>query len=210
MSSEPAERPNEPKPFRRKRGAKATVRMIVPVNSDGASATAARDSGVEEDAFLLTRPVPVATDQTPPRAGQAVHVSTDSPYASASNAVMRAAVRLLGNDDDEITALRRSEPPAALATGGVTGVALAWNGPLSGPLLRRASRLAHRVMVVVSSGMSVIDLARVQTRLGREKGVGYVLVNVSDAYVDLDDRVGPVEEFWEGPRGTDAKGPRLP
>jgi len=83
-------------------------------------------------------------------------------------------------------------------SGSVTGVALAWNGPLSGPILRRAARLAHRVMVVVSSGTTVIDLARIQTRLGREKGVGYVLVNVGDAYVGLQDRVGPVEEFWEG------------
>ncbi len=210
MPSSPAERPNGPKPFRRKRDARATIRMILPVSGDRASATAARDSGVEEEAFLLTRPVPVAPDRTPRRVGQAVHVSTDSPYASASNAVMRAAIRLLGNDDDDITGLGRSEPPTALATGEVTGVALAWNGPLSGPLLRRASRLAHRVMVVVSSGMSVIELGRVQTRLGREDGVGYVLVNVSDAYVDLNDRVGPVEAFWEGPRGTDAKEPRLP
>ncbi len=81
--------------------------------------------------------------------------------------------------------------------GSVRGVALAWNGPLSGPVLRRAARLAHRVMVVVSSGISVIELARIQTRLGRAKGVGYILVNVGDAYVDLQDRVGPVDEFWE-------------
>jgi hypothetical protein len=37
-----------------------------------------------------------------------------------------------------------------------------------------------------------------------------VLVNVSDAFVDLHDRVGSVEEFWEGPRATEAKDPRLP
>jgi hypothetical protein len=165
--------------------------MVVPVTSGTApsNVSAARDSEVEEDAFLLTRPVPVATDHAPSRVGQAVHVSTDSPHSVASNAVMRAAVRLLGHDDDEITGLRRSDPPA---------------------LLRRAARLAHRVMVVVSSGTSVFDLTRIQTRLGREKGVGYVLVNVSDVYVDLHDRVGPVEEFWEGPAAAEAQDPRLP
>ena len=186
--------------------------MVVPVTPGGApsSASTARDSNPEEDAFLLTRPVPVATDETPSRAGQTVHASTDSPHADASNAVMRAAVRLLGHDDGDIAGLRRSEPPVAPAAGDVTGVALTWNGPLSGPLLRRAARLAHRVMVVVSSGMSVIDLARLQTRLGRDKGVGYVLVNVSDAYVDLQDRVGSVEEFWEGPRAAAAKDPWRP
>jgi hypothetical protein len=183
--------------------------MVVPVTSGGAptNASTARDSEPDEDAFLLTRPVPVATDETPSRAGSTYHTSADSPYASASNAVMRAAVRLLGHDDD-IASVRRSEPPVTPAAGEVTGVALTWNGPLSGPLLRRAARLAHRVMVVVSSGMSVVDLARLHTRLGREQGVGYVLVNVSDAYVDLQDRVGPVEEFWEGPRATEATDPR--
>ena len=211
-SAPPARNPSGPQPFQRKRGARATVRMIVPVTSSRASANApaARDSEAQEDAFLLTRPVPVATDRAASRVGRAVHVSSDSPHAGASNAVMRAAVRLLGNDDDEITGLRRSEPPSAHSPGDVTGVALTWNGPLSGPLLRRAARLAHRVMVVVSSGMSVVDLARVQTRLGRDKGVGYVLVNVDDAYVDLHDRVGPVEEFWAGLRNTEGRDPRLP
>jgi uncharacterized protein involved in exopolysaccharide biosynthesis len=200
-SSESAKPSGGPEPFRRKRGARATVRMIVPVTEDRAVAnpSTAPGSEVEEEAFLLTRPVPVATDQTPSRAARAVHASTESPYATASNAVMRAAVRLLGTDDDTVT-----------SAGDVTGVALAWNGPLSGPVLRRAARLAHRVMVVVSSGMSVVDLARLPTRLGRDQGVGYVLVNVDDAYVDLHDRVGPVEAFWEGPRDTDAKDPRLP
>jgi uncharacterized protein involved in exopolysaccharide biosynthesis len=210
-SSESAKPSSGPEPFRRKRGARATVRMIVPVTEDRAMAnpSTAPGSEVEEEAFLLTRPVPVATDQTPSRVGRAVHVSTESPYATASNAVMRAAVRLLGTDDD-ITGLRRSEPPTVTSAGDVTGVALAWNGPLSGPVLRRAARLAHRVMVVVSSGMSVVDLARLPTRLGRDQGVGYVLVNVDDAYVDLHDRVGPVEAFWEGPRDTGAKDPRVP
>lgn len=187
--------------------------MIVPVGDGRAStnASTARSSEVEEEAFLLTRPVPVATDETPSRPQRTVHVSTDSPHASASNAVMRAAVRLLGDDDDDITSLRRSEPPPVTPLPGqVAGVALAWNGPLSGPVLRRAARLAHRVMVVVSSGMSVIDLARLQTRLGRDEGVGYVLVNVGDAYVDLHDRVGPVETFWEGPREPETQDPRLP
>jgi hypothetical protein len=182
--------------------------MVVPVTENlGApgEASSARDSASDEEAFLLTRPVPVGTEQTRPGVGRAVHVATETASVSASDAVMRAAVRLLGNEEDEITGPRPSDPPASRVAGGVTGVALAWNGPLNGPVLRRAARLAHRVMVVVSSGMSAVDLARIQTRLGREKGVGYVLVNVSDAYVDLKDRVGPVEGFWEGLRDTDTE-----
>lgn len=154
----------------------------------------------DEEAFLLTRPVPVATEQGPARTGRAVHVRTEMPSSGASNAVMTAAVRLLGDNEEELRRLRPSDPPARSdlpSSGSVRGVALAWNGPLSGPVLRRAARLAHRVMVVVSSGVSVIELARIQTRLGRTKGVGYVLVNVGDAYVDLQDRVGTIDEFWD-------------
>ena len=215
-STEPPTPSVGPEPFRRKRGARATVRMMVPVGSARSSAatSAASGTGVEEDAFLLTRPVPVTSDQTGPRVGRAVHVSSESPQGGASNAVMRAAVRLLGDVDEDTGRLRPSGVPGPVtlgpASGGVTGVALAWNGPLSGPVLRRAARLAHRVMVVVSSGMSVIDLARIQTRLGREKGVGYVLVNVGDAYVDLQDRVGPVEEFWESAGEAKGKDSRRP
>ena len=201
-SSEPPRPSSDPEPFRRKRGARATVRMMVPIPDADVPVpeSVAGKPGAEEEAFLLTRPVPVATDQSPSRAGRGVHVRTETPHAGASNAVMRAAIKLLGNEEEELRRLRPSDPPyrsAMRGPGSVTGVALAWNGPLSGPVLRRAARLAHRVMVVVSSGASVIELARIQTRLGRTKGVGYVLVNVGDAYVDLQDRVGPVEEFWQ-------------
>ena len=185
--------------------------MVVPGSKAGA-APEASESGQplsEEDAFLLTRPVPVSADEAPRPVGRAVHVKTETPYGDASNAVMRAAVRLLGDDDDDITQLRRSQPPSTRATEDVTGVALAWNGPLSGPVLRRAARLAHRVVVVVSSGLSAVDLSRIKTRLGRDKGVGYVLVNLEDTYLDIQDRVGPVEEFWRGIRDEDPPDSRL-
>jgi len=198
--------PDGPQPFRRKRGARATVRMVVPTTPTGGApeASSADRPSTEEEAFLLTRPVPTSREDTTRPAGRAVHVGTETPYASASNAVMRAAVRLLGDDEDDVTQLRRSEPPIAQPSEQVTGVALAWNGPLSGPVLRRAARLAHRVVVVVSSGSSVVELARVKKRLGRERGVGYVFVNLEDVYLDVEDRVGAVEEFWRGDRDAES------
>jgi hypothetical protein len=179
--------------------------MVIPAAPSTAAAVGSPSSDSSEDAFLLTRPVPMATDQTPRSVGRAVHIPSDAPHAQQSNAVMRAAVRLLGNENDDVTELRRSRPPAAANRDEVTGVALAWNGPLSGPVLRRAARLAHRVLVVVSSGLSVVELARVKTRLGRDKGVGFVLVNLEDEYIEVEDRVGPVEEFWQGGWNADAK-----
>ncbi len=196
-----------PQPFRRKRSARATVRMVVPVTQDAAApqASTARDSTTGEEAFLLTRPVAVTNDETPSEVGRETPESAGNPNADSSNAVMRAAVRLLGHADEDITRPRPSAPPVEPRFGDVSGVALAWNGPLSGPVLRRAARLAHRVIVVVSAGLSAVDLTRIRTRLGRDGGgVGYVLVNVDDAYVAAEDRVGPVEEFWRGEREADA------
>ena len=189
--------------------------MVMPVASTGtsASATAAQEEpDGAEDAFLLTRPVPVPTEPVTSTVavGKAVPVGAAPPGPEASNAVMRAAVRLLGDDDDEVTDLRRTDRASLPVIGDAMGVALAWNGPLSGPVIRRAARLAHRVMVVVSSGMSAVELTRLQTRLGRKKGVGYVLVNLDETYVDLEDRVGSVEEFWDGVRDADPKDSRRP
>lgn len=181
--------------------------MIIPAAPNAAPETTPKPAPEGEQAFLLTRPVPERGDSAPPepRVGPAVLVSEEAPPAAASsNAVMRAAVRLLGNGDDDPTEIRASTPPRREAIVGVEGVALAWNGPLSGPVLRRAARLAHRVIVVVSSGIKVVDLSRVRTRLGREEGVGYVLINVDDAYAEVEDRVGDVEEFWQGVREADS------
>lgn len=193
--------PTGPQPFQRKRGAKATVRMIIPA---GAAATDANPSQEAEEAFLLTRPAPAKGETEEPRVGPAVLVSPEAPPTQTANPVMRAAVRLLGEGDEDLTEIRRSAPPTRGARTDVEGVALAWNGPLSGPVLRRAARLAHRVIVVVSSGASVVELARVRTRLGRQEGVGYVLINVGDAYAEVEDRVGPVNEFWQGAREPEA------
>lgn len=198
-SVQPPLRSAGPEPFKRKRNARATIRMVVP-NNDGSSVAAPSTpdaSAAEAEAFLLTRPVPVTSEPPSPAREPEPTRQAEPRRASASTAVMRAAVRLLGDEGDDLTEVRRSQPPTKWSYGQLRGVALAWNGPLSGPVFRRAARLAHRVMVVVSSGMSGLDLARVRTRLGREDGVGYVLVNVPDAYVDLEDRVGPVEAFWQ-------------
>ncbi|MDH3485902.1 MAG: hypothetical protein OEM16_16955 [Myxococcales bacterium] len=196
------ERTTAPQPVRGV--ARATVRMVVhpsDLEATGKAPASAEMGAAAEEVFLLTRRLPVARSSAPPQTDRVVHGGPED--APASHAVIRAAIRLLGNGDDEVTGSRRSDPPTALASGEMTAVALAWNGPLSGPILRRAARLAHRVLVVVSSGINVIELTRVATRLGREDGVGYVLVNLKDAYVDLEDRVGDVEAFWGGPQQSD-------
>lgn len=76
-------------------------------------------------------------------------------------------------------------------------VALAWNGPLVGPTLRRAARLADRVIILVRDGaLTPSDLANLQVRLGREDAIGFLIVGVDTEEANRRDRVGHVAEFW--------------
>lgn len=72
-----------------------------------------------------------------------------------------------------------------------------WKGDLAGPQLRRQARLADRVVVVLTSGtMTFAELHALQTQIGRETGVGYLLVGLPPYLSKLEDRIGPVDEFW--------------
>jgi uncharacterized protein involved in exopolysaccharide biosynthesis len=76
-----------------------------------------------------------------------------------------------------------------------------WLGPVAGPELRRAARLADRVLVVLTSGtLSATKVAETKTRLGRGEGVGFLLVGLSDEDAALADRAGAVEDFWHATR----------
>ncbi|HKP64677.1 MAG TPA: Wzz/FepE/Etk N-terminal domain-containing protein [Polyangiales bacterium] len=98
-----------------------------------------------------------------------------------------------------------SNPPAAgtgqalMRRGSDTlTIAQAWDGPPDGPSLRRAARLADRVLVVVAAGtLSVAEVAQLRSRLGRNSGIGLLLVGLNPDFVRLPDRVGEVERFWE-------------
>lgn len=89
---------------------------------------------------------------------------------------------------------------AALAKRGTETltIAQAWDGPPEGPSLRRAARLADRVLVVIAAGtLSVAEVAQLRSRLGRSSGIGLLLVGLNPDFVRLPDRVGEVERFWE-------------
>ena len=74
----------------------------------------------------------------------------------------------------------------------------AWNGPYEGQVLRRAARLADRVLVLIRSGaMPAIRLNGIQHRLGRRDGIGYIVVGLPDELGGVPDRAGDVAGFWE-------------
>ncbi|MGD8825465.1 MAG: hypothetical protein PVI24_10815 [Myxococcales bacterium] len=73
----------------------------------------------------------------------------------------------------------------------------AWDGPYEGQALRRAARLADRVIVLVrSGGVSALQLHAIQNRLGRAEGVGYVVIGLPPELSILPDRAGDVTAFW--------------
>ena len=73
----------------------------------------------------------------------------------------------------------------------------AWQGPFQGQSLRRAARLAERVVVLVESGsMTFFELNGARQRLGRDGGVAYILVGLPSEFSTLPDRVGNVAGFW--------------
>ena len=75
----------------------------------------------------------------------------------------------------------------------------AWNGPLEGQSLRRAARLADRVVILIPSGaVSALSLNGIRRRFGRERGIGYIVVGLPEELHALPDRVGDVAGFWRG------------
>jgi uncharacterized protein involved in exopolysaccharide biosynthesis len=78
---------------------------------------------------------------------------------------------------------------------------LTLTGPVPAQALRRAARLADRVMVVVASGKhSIFQLMKIKGRLGREGGIGVLLVGLEKDYAMVTDRVGNIESFWRATR----------
>ena len=74
----------------------------------------------------------------------------------------------------------------------------AWDGPREGRALRRAARLADRVLVIVRSGhTTATQLHGMPKRLGREERIGYVVIGLPDELHSLHDRVGDVTAFWQ-------------
>lgn len=78
---------------------------------------------------------------------------------------------------------------------------LTLTGPVPAQALRRAARLADRVMVVVASGKhSIFQLMKIKGRLGREQGIAVLLVGLDKDYAMVRDRVGDIEKFWHATR----------
>lgn len=74
----------------------------------------------------------------------------------------------------------------------------AWDGPSEGQALRRAARLADRVIVLArSNGTTAFALNGVRRRIGREDGIGYIVLDLSEELGTLPDRIGDVVRFWK-------------
>jgi hypothetical protein len=73
----------------------------------------------------------------------------------------------------------------------------AWEGPAEGQALRRAARLADRVVILIASGtVTPKDMLGLKRRLGRDSGIGFIVFGVPEDYEKLPDRIGDVAQFW--------------
>lgn len=133
----------------------------------------------------------------PPASGRATIINTPPPPAPTSGGIVPTRSRpdivpsFGGYQVAELSEVQSKE-----ATREPHVIEL-WKGDLAGPQLRRQARLADRVVVVLTSGsMTFAELHALQTQIGRETGVGFLVVSIPPYLSKLEDRVGPVDEFW--------------
>jgi uncharacterized protein involved in exopolysaccharide biosynthesis len=119
--------------------------------------------------------------QTPPPSG---------PYPIGGSGAQSVALVRRPSAPPPSTAIRLAGPAGQLRLE-------AWDGPYESQSLRRAARIADRVLVLVRScAMSAPRLNGIQNRVGRQHGIGYVVVGLPDELHSLPDRVGNVAAFW--------------
>ncbi len=77
----------------------------------------------------------------------------------------------------------------------------AWEGGTSSISKRRASRLSDRVIVVLASNTaSAFRVADLPIRLGRDQGLGVLVIGIDPSLAHLPDRIGDVDGFWMSER----------
>jgi hypothetical protein len=138
--------------------------------------------------LVTPRPARGGPLQTPPPAPPSTPPPGPYPFGS-QGAASTALVRLPAAPLEEPTRLAHRPENLRLE---------AWQGPHEGQALRRAARLADRVIVLVRSGaVSALRLHAIGNRLGRAQGVGYIVMGLPEELRGLPDRVGDVAGFWK-------------
>ena len=51
-------------------------------------------------------------------------------------------------------------------------------------------------MLVRADSMTPVDIHGIRRRLGREGGIGFIVLDLADEYQSLPDRIGDVTRFW--------------
>lgn len=170
----------------------ASAAMLTPPPIQGEEQRTVHVSGTVDDGKGAPLPFEVRAEAPTKRDAVlmlAMRILGDTPQGEAE--IERATVL-----DAHAPSHRASDPRESRARN-EQAVALAWNGPMVGPTLRRAARLADRVIVLVRDGtLSPAELANLQVRLGREDAIGFLVVGVDDDDANRRDRVGQVAEFW--------------
>ncbi len=110
-----------------------------------------------------------------------------------------------GDVDGAYLAIRAEHATSPSSHEGSSMQILTLSEPVPAQSLRRAARLADRVLVVVTSGRhDIFQLRKIRERLGRDEGIGILWVGLPKDFAMVRDRVGAVDRFWHAKR--DASG----
>lgn len=75
-----------------------------------------------------------------------------------------------------------------------------WDKPERSQALRRLSRQSTRVLVLVEAGAhSLFELMALPHLLGREEGIGFIVLGLGTGFAESPDQVGDVTGFWQTP-----------
>jgi hypothetical protein len=145
----------------------------------------------QRDQNAVTRmEVAIATPAPKPQAAETL--VTEAPVAAVGGAAVSPSGSPVRSSEALVPVQRQGSAISLYPQG-----THAWLGATEGPALRRAARMADRVIVLLSSGTeSFTDIIGLRTRLGRDNGVGVVLLGLSPELLKLPDRVGDVDGFW--------------
>ncbi|MGB8329196.1 MAG: hypothetical protein WCE62_03645 [Polyangiales bacterium] len=170
--------------------AKGTM-LIIGASRDEASLAKDLADRINDDWFIEQRTVESRDVPGPPRPEQGpLHAPPPSgpyPIGRVGSQSVALARRPPAPMPQQIRLLEGVEPLRPEA----------WDGPFEGQGIRRAARLADRIIILVRSGaISALRLNQVHNRIGRRHGIGYVVVGLPDELRKLPDRVGDVAGFW--------------
>jgi uncharacterized protein involved in exopolysaccharide biosynthesis len=122
-------------------------------------------------------------------------------HASGTTLLLALAPEWTQQAVELATRLERKSPVSLRENVSLRDSAIAvWDKPERPQALRRLSRRSARVLVLVEAGAhSLFELMALPHLLGREEGIGFIVLGLGTGFAESQDQVGDVTGFWQTP-----------